>query len=250
MSHIFNKKEASNLPNINFKFSSNTIECNGLEYSINRLPGYCPYCRTKTHWQYVYSEETDKNLLFILRCADTNCKSISLFIYEKKIFCSYHNSDMTSYYYCLVSTYPEEIFLKTKFDKAIQKLSPNFIELYNQAETAELQSRTEKIAGIGYRKALEFLIKDYLISKNKDKEEEIKNPKLTLGNAINTYCKNEDLKELFKLSVYLGNDEAHYIKIWEEYDINNLKELINISVRKIEDKIITDDYQKRMGANK
>jgi len=50
------------------------------------------------------------------------------------------------------------------FPKEVEKYSKNFIVIYNQAFTAEINGLTE-ICGLGYRKAFEFLIKDYLIKK-------------------------------------------------------------------------------------
>ena len=59
----------------------------------------------------------------------------------------------------LVNSYPKVPELH-QFDENIKKLSSNFCEIFNQAYVAELMKLNE-IAGIGYRKALEFLIKDY-----------------------------------------------------------------------------------------
>jgi hypothetical protein len=45
------------------------------------------------------------------------------------------------------------------FDAPIQKVSPTFCEIYDEASAAESESLTQ-ICGVGYRKALEYLIKD------------------------------------------------------------------------------------------
>ena len=52
---------------------------------------------------------------------------------------------------------------KEPLSDIISELSPNFCEIYNQAYIAE-QTNLMQICGTGYRKSLEFLIKDYLIS--------------------------------------------------------------------------------------
>ncbi len=49
----------------------------------------------------------------------------------------------------------------------IRNLSPNFVETYGQAAAAE-QYKLNQVAGVGYRKALEFLIKDYCIARHPD----------------------------------------------------------------------------------
>lgn len=235
-------KEDKILHNINFKITALMIEWRGKRFQLNRVPGTCPYCQSKTHWEGVWLEENNKGLSVILRCSDITCHSISLFIYEKKPLCTSFNSDTINYHYCLIAAYPKEIFQEKKFSDLIEKISPEFIQLYHQAERAEIQSNTEKISGIGFRKALEFLIKDYLISENKEQADDIKKPNLTLGQAVENYCQDDNFKKLLNASVYLGNDEAHYIRRWEEYDVNNLKELINLVVQRIEDKIKTDNY--------
>lgn len=51
------------------------------------------------------------------------------------------------------------------FDKKIDEISPKFNEIYKQALAAEVSNLNE-IAGLGYRKSLEFLIKDIAIQKN------------------------------------------------------------------------------------
>ena len=85
----------------------------------------------------------------------------------------------------LKSSYPKEP-VKQEFDDNIGNISPSFCEIYNQAYTAE-QTDLNEIAGMGYRKALEFLIKDYCIYKNKSEEENIKNS--LLGQVINNHMK-------------------------------------------------------------
>ena len=83
---------------------------------------------------------------------------------------------------------------------------------------------------MGYRKALEFLIKDYLISLHLDKEEEFR--KAALGNCINK-IDNSSIKELARRATWLGNDETHYIRKWEDRDIHDLKNLIDLSYQYI-----------------
>lgn len=51
------------------------------------------------------------------------------------------------------------------FDDVLNTLSPQFVETYNQASAAESYGLNE-ICGMGFRRALEFLVKDYLISRD------------------------------------------------------------------------------------
>lgn len=114
-----------------------------------------------------------------------------------------------------------------KFDDKIVKLSPNFIETYNQSNSAEIYNLNQ-ISGMGYRKALEFLIKDYCIYKKPDKKDDIL--KSLLGKCIDTYIDDTKVKNLAKVSAWLGNDETHYIKKFEDKDINDLKRFINTAL--------------------
>ena len=75
---------------------------------------------------------------------------------------------------------------KKDFPKLIQKLSPDFCEIYNQAYIAQQQGST-KISGIGYRKALEFLVKDYVIFLNPNESVNIKS--FNLSSCISKYIK-------------------------------------------------------------
>lgn len=118
-------------------------------------------------------------------------------------------------------------FIKKNFDDLINKVSPNFVNIYNQALAAESQELDE-IAGIGYRKALEFLIKDFLISKYPDEKEDIE--KTLLGSCINKYIENPQLKTAASRAVWLGNDQTHYIQKFTDKDINDLKRLISLTV--------------------
>jgi len=114
-----------------------------------------------------------------------------------------------------------------RFSGEIQKLSPAFVTIYGQSDSAEQEALTE-ICGVGYRKALEFLIKDYLIEKHSDKADEIK--KKFLGRCIEEYVTEVRVKEVAKRAVWLGNDETHYVRLWEGKDLKDLKDLINLTV--------------------
>lgn len=84
-------------------------------------------------------------------------------------------------------------FEKHSFDENITNLSPQFDKIYNQALAAEL-SGLDEIAGLGYRKALEFLVKDFAISEHPDDAEEIK--KLMLSPCIKKYVDDARIKTL------------------------------------------------------
>ncbi len=128
----------------------------------------------------------------------------------------------------------DSVFPKTakeiSFSNNINELSPTFVSLYNQASVAETNVEIYGLAGIGYRKSLEYLIKDYLIKmKHQDKDTIIK---MNLGNCINKL--DDRMKTISKASIWLGNDETHYFRKNPEYDIEDLKSFIDVLIHIIE----------------
>ena len=85
-----------------------------------------------------------------------------------------------------------------------------------------------ELCGIGYRKALEFLVKDYAISNHPEFKEQIES--FPLSKCITDYIDNEKIKTLAKASTWLGNDATHYVKIHESYGINDLKTFVHAFV--------------------
>ena len=77
---------------------------------------------------------------------------------------------------------------------------------------------------MGYRKSLEILLKDYLALKKPDLKESI--PKMKVQKAIG-FIEIPQLKSLFLAGFKIGNDETHYYKKYEDWDIDNLKDFIN-----------------------
>lgn len=103
-------------------------------------------------------------------------------------------------------------YKKRDFSEPIEKLSPSFCKIFNEAASAESR-KLLNIAGPGYRKALEFLIKDYLISVEPDKADSIK--KTASQNLIQNKITDVNLKSCAERAAWLGNDETHYLRIWE-----------------------------------
>lgn len=186
------------------------------------IPEKCPCCETayalkpETAVCYGSDEQITKAycIFFCPTCED--CFFVSYDVIEDQ-------DDMIG---ILCETFP---FPKTKtvFSNGIASLSPNFVKIYQQSEQAENQNLHD-ICGIGYRKALEFLVKDYAISIHPDKQSEIESS--FLGNCISTYIENEKIKTLAKASAWIGNNETHYIRKHSNYDVQDLKRFISTIV--------------------
>ncbi len=129
---------------------------------------------------------------------------------------------------------------KEEFDEAITAISPSFGRIYNQALTSEAYGLNE-ISGMGYRKALEFLVKDYAIYKNQDSKESIIDAHLS--DCIGKYIDDEKIKMLAKKAAWLGNDESHYYQ-QRDNNVANLKKFIKAILHYIISEATVDEANK------
>lgn len=188
----------------------------------------CPHCNVSTN-------NDEKAALYI----PTNHPLVKVYLV---CFCTHCESLYFGEYYCQntigdnffanapVCTYPNPHEQKD-FSENIQILSPKFVEIYNQSLKSENIGLSE-ISGMGYRKALEFLIKDYAISFKNNESDNIS--KMPLSQVIDEFIDNKKIKTLAKASAWIGNDETHYQRKHENYDINHLKSFIHATVSTID----------------
>lgn len=129
-------------------------------------------------------------------------------------------------------------FIAKEFEPSISELSPQFVKIFNQAFNAESQLLDE-IAGLGFRKALEFLIKDFSIHLKPEDETSILS--MSLSQCIKKYIKDPRIEILAEKASWIGNDEAHYLKKHTDRDISDLKAFIAASVHFISMILIVED---------
>ncbi len=212
---------------ININYLDNIGYC----FSMEKKPIECPYCH-KTQIPEMYGAIKYKNSYdyFILcQCTNPGCQTAFNVIYNK------HRSDLR-----MIHQSTQKV---REFNSTIKDLSTMFCKIYNEAYAAE-QTGLEEITGVGYRKALEFLIKDYLISLHPENEEKIK--KKLLGNCINDDIDDQRIKQIAKRATWLGNDETHYVRKWEDKDVSHLKSLIDLCLHWIEAEISTKKILEEM----
>lgn len=123
---------------------------------------------------------------------------------------------------------------EASFSEGIQKLSPKFVKIYHEAEHAENIGLME-ICGLGYRKALEFLVKDFAIFSNPSETDAIKSK--MLAPCITDYIDNRRIKSLATASAWIGNDETHYVRKHEDYNLSHLKAFISAIVSYIDSEL-------------
>lgn len=203
-------------------------EPNGLSIELE-APCICPHCHKgieaiKKESSYV--EEADE-MYVLFFCNLCQKIFIAKYIEVSKYSCSPLKYEIVG-----------QKETKKKFEKSIEEKFPNFCNIYNQSLEAENYG-LDQIAGMGYRKALEFLVKDYCILRNPSNEEKIK--KALLGNVIESFIEAPKIKSTAKVATWLGNDETHYVKMYEDKDINDLKKFIQATVAFIEYDLVYDD---------
>ena len=123
------------------------------------------------------------------------------------------------------------------FDKDIKQLSPAFCEIFSQAAEAEAQGLSD-ICGLGYRKALEFLIKDYVIHFCPENADSVKSE--PLGAAIKR-IDDHRIKTLAQRAAWLGNDEPHYVRHHLDRDVSDMKTFINAMLHFIASELSFED---------
>jgi hypothetical protein len=107
----------------------------------------------------------------------------------------------------------------------------------------------DEICGAGYRRSLEFLVKDYVKNKSPEKAKEVDEHKV-LGRFIENYIEDTRVKSMAKMSAILGNDEAHYTKKWADKDLQDLKKLIDLTSRFIDLELHAAEYEADMMKDK
>lgn len=212
------------------------VEKSTIEFHI---PDYCPKCHAPFVHNFSKAIATDKKKIEVFfhcnHCSSSFIATYSRFMQNP----SFNNSSKNGYYwaYPLEScepTYPENKL----FSEKIAILSPMFQTIYNQANTAESYSLNE-IAGMGYRKALEFLVKDFCIHLHPDKQTEIEN--ILLGKCISNYISDAKIKSLATASTWLGNDETHYTRKHIDKDIQDMKQFIHALLYFIEYQLTVEE---------
>ena len=223
------------------------IKINNNAYSYNITPDTCPICHHGIEPLILCGNLIKKNnfvdvLQIIYRCPKHDCQKAFIATFWPSNPPGMRHATATEKMFNLKSTSPYKEKEPVIPDE-IQSISNSFKKVFSQAHSAEHQG-LDQIAGTGYRKALEFLVKDFCISRNADKEKEIK--KKFLGVCIDEFVDDINVKQCAKLATWLGNDETHYIRIWEDKDIKDLKILIELTMAWIRNSILTKQYMTDM----
>lgn len=157
----------------------------------------------------------------VFKCPNQQCKSF--------VIAWYHGNDVRNL--TLTKIEPPHL-TRAPFPQSISDISPDFLSIFAEAHEAK-ERGLKQIAGPGFRKAFEFLVKDYAKSlSTPDKHQSIEN--LFAGNVVTQFIPDARIQAVAKRALWLGNDETHYLRKWKDHDINDLVTLINLTIHWIE----------------
>ncbi len=208
-------------------------------------PNICPHCHVANDpnekWQTLTQDTDDTpSVISAWECANNECRKIFMVLHKKKS--NKNNFGFEGFLNGLPKgpDWPEPISELIDGQK-INSESPQdskFIKTYLQSLEAEMHGLDE-IAGMGFRKAIEYLVKDWAIQNNPNNKEKIEG--LWLGGVIKNYYE-DDLKDILERATWLGNDQSHYNKLFEDYNVDDLKELIDLIMVELDRQFKMDHY--------
>jgi len=202
------------------------VDCN-----VDKEPDQCPVCHRgiqpkNPQWNHLAQNEAILERVFI--CPIATCD---------RVFLARYSQNPHSGWYFLRECVPAELWDYSQ-PAELQQISPDFCAIYNQAHKAEAMG-LDLISGPGYRKALEFLIKDYLTSLQTTDEAKKEIADLPLMAVIKKYVSDKRMLTTAERATWLGNDETHYIREWEDKDLQDMKKLIQLTCYWIQSEHLT-----------
>lgn len=201
------------------------LKVNNTELDIS-IPGLCPHCNFGVEPKYLYhSELTNNHTALLLQCP--HCGEYIFY----KCYCDFNTRTG------ILRHYSSKIKYTPDFSKEINDISPRFIDIFTQSMQAMYDGYNELI-GIGFRKSLEFLIKDYLINVKHEDVSVI--TKMSLGSIFNK-INDPTIKPLVTAITWIGNDETHYIRKYEDKTIDDMLKFIYALIHYISIELISSD---------
>ncbi|WP_271401535.1 hypothetical protein [Salinicoccus roseus] len=183
------------------------------------LPNNCPWCHSNILPEIIgqneYDYHIDKTIFLasvLLECP--NCGKHFYKSYELYL-------DVYSFEAHPINEnpIPKANFL---YPEEVDEICPEFKSIISQTTHAE-GLELNHLAGIGYRKSIEFLVKDYLIEL-KGFDRKSTQTKL-LGQCIKD-IEDERIKTLAKAATWIGNDETHYTRRHDK-SIDDMKKFLH-----------------------
>lgn len=143
-------------------------------------------------------------------------------------FVSCHVADKGQSTAALVCVYPPAALYAP--DPLVQDLSPRFVDLYRQAQAAE-DLEAWDVAAMGYRAALEVLLKDYAIRALGRDEKAVARSKL--ADLIVEVFHEQELVNCADVVRLLGNDYTHFQRRYTDVDFLNIRRYLDLLVSSV-----------------
>ena len=212
--------------------------------TVDTLPSVCPYCKMGISPVFLAGNsrvKMDYKIRIAFLCPIESCSEIFSARYT-------NNAESPTGGMCRLDSVDGLTYsISFKAEEIIEEISPNYCRTFSQSLIAEANS-LDQVAGPGFRKSLEFLIKDFLIGyayeENEEKQETVK--KLLLGNCIANHIDDDRIKECAERAAWIGNDETHYTRKWDDKDIGDLKKLILMTSNWISLVVHSDRFKSEM----
>lgn len=187
-------------------------------------PNTCPMCNSSIEPIFVegfIESEDHASVSFV--CPACHKMFIARYSLQSK-----ENFQCVSYLGTFLRSEPEEAIFND-FTPEIRAISSRFVTVWNQAHQAE-EYGLDEICGLGYRKSLEILIKDFCILINPEDSDDISN-EFHMDKLIRKYLSGyAPIQDISKVAFWFGNNEAHYRNDADPDNIENLKKYIDAVV--------------------
>lgn len=207
--------------------------------TVNKVPDSCPICHKNVLPERRYGWLEEEILQLVFQCPNSKCKRLFIAYYSENEVVE--GSEVKIVYFFRGCA--PQIFEKKSFPEEITRISKNFRAIYNEAREAE-HRELFKVSGIGYKKALETLIKDYFIKDINKKSEIIALAEMPLSDCISQNIDSTEIQEFAKRAPWYGKDGAEYIHTWSKKDLNDIKDLIQLTMNWIQNELITEKIKK------
>ncbi|OCA12702.1 hypothetical protein [Mammaliicoccus sciuri] len=226
-----------------FKTLNNESINDSIFVKIN-LPEECPYCELAQSPKYLNCsgiEDNNRSFSIILEC--NKCKQHFLQLYELNNLTSHragistHNADKIQ---------PEYSYENVDLSSEIISCSPQFIKLHSQLKMAEKQN-LEDLLKLGYRKAIEQLVWDYLINFEDKSATSLQKKSFPARIKLLNLQDSDWLSDLIS---WVGNDGAHPYQRHEDLSNEDMKTLSNMLINNIQNLIQEHNYKNYHSKNK
>lgn len=206
--------------------------------TINQHPNSCPLCHRVIEPNVVTGRFRDnrERLMVVYSCTGRECGRLFIAHY-------WGGNALRRKVWRLGKVEPCEPKPMEISDR-VKQLSERYVKIREQVSVAEA-AELDEIVGMGLRKALDFLVRDFAKHKRVEADyTEIAEGRL--GAVIRKYITDPRMNACAKRAAWLGNDQTHYVVKWEKQDIEDLKRILEVTANWIDSDLATEEAVEAM----